>query len=64
MNRYSLATVAIVMLFGGAYLQGYRIITLEELPNSHRPASVFLTASYAQAHLSQPEDPNWLNNVK
>lgn len=34
------------------YMHGYRVITLEEVPSSHRPMEPFLSADYGAAHLS------------
>lgn len=61
MNRFAMCLVAFVMVFGGSYLKGYRIITLEEIPNSHRPGGIFLSADYGKQHLS--EEPDYLSQL-
>lgn len=54
MKRFTFTMFLAVIIFGGAYVRGYRLITLEEIPNSHRPNAIFLSADYANQHLSEP----------
>ena len=51
---YLIAVGVIVLTM--CYIRGYRIITLEEIPNSRRPAQVFLSADYSQEHFTPAEE--------
>jgi hypothetical protein len=48
--KKSIITTIILFAMVACYIRGYRIITLEEIPNSHRPAQIFLSADYGATH--------------
>lgn len=55
-SKFPTLLILITLIFGGSYIHGARIITLEEIPSSHRPWQIYLSADYAQAHLSESKD--------
>lgn len=48
-----------------AYIHGVRFITLEEVPSSHRPWQLYLSAAYASEHLREvdAQNPDWLSQI-
>lgn len=67
MKKRTFAIISAITL-AGCYMHGWRVISLEEVPSSHRPWQVYLSASYADKHLSEEtsynqQDSNWLSQL-
>lgn len=60
-SRFPVKLFALALIGAGAYVHGCRVITLEEIPSSHRPWDVYLTADYQKAHL---QEANWLEGLR
>lgn len=52
-SRLPFLIVLLSIIAGGCYIHGYRVISLEDVPSSHRPWQVFLSAEYGSQHFSQ-----------
>lgn len=47
--------IAVAVICAIAYANGCRVISLAEIPSSHRPWQMFLDAEYGAEHLTQAE---------
>lgn len=54
-RKFPSAFVLLLFAIAIGYTHGYRIVSLEEIPSSHRPAQPFFSAEYGATHLSLAE---------
>jgi len=67
-RKLSISITALLFLTGAAYIHGIRFISLEEVPSSHRPWQLYLSADYAGKHLTEEtaynkSDADWLSQL-